>query len=275
MFGRAWKWVKDNKWKTLAGVAVVGGYVLYSRSQGADHSKEFQKQKMTSYWRDSQIAADRTIHRFLDLLRSRTEDHTHLSEILIGLRNPELSSQDKARIFKELRTAGMFPFWERMPHQFEFQLSFASLEACCDFWRRNHADFLWLLFVVFSSYLIYMYSVVLLSTYMRISVNVVGRHLYSMSANAEAPSLIDMMRAMLPNTGLFSILNGGSEIPERKLEDDTILNLTSLVRDKSLGSTQHFIDHGFPILAEIVSQACIGTLEKYVFTGGNGEKEVF
>jgi hypothetical protein len=139
-----------------------------------------------------------------------------------------------------------------------------------------------------------MYSVVFVAHYMRIAVNVVGRHLFSATTPLDEPSAIDMARMMLPKTGLFGMLAGSDERAtatgrqtdlasmvmgfaqpdmstrgisiERKMDDPSVLEITPEVRDRCLGSTEYFLTTGLPILADIVHQACIGTLEKYVLS---------
>ena len=106
MISGAWKWIKDNKWKSFAAAAVVGGYFWYKSSKSQESEEKVQKQKMTTYWRDSQLAADKTIAEFINILAKHVEQHTRLFEIVAALRNPENSTQDKARLFKELKVAG-------------------------------------------------------------------------------------------------------------------------------------------------------------------------
>jgi len=106
MFSGAWKWIKDNKWKSFAAAAVAGGYWWYKSSQSRQSEEKVQKQKMTTYWRDSQVAADKTIAQFVNILAKHVEQHTRLFEIVSALRNPDNTPQDKARLFKELKVAG-------------------------------------------------------------------------------------------------------------------------------------------------------------------------
>jgi hypothetical protein len=107
MLSGTWKWIKDNKWKSMAAVAVTGGFLWYQSSQRNNGEEKLEKQKMTTYWRDSQIAADKTISQFIPILAKHIEQHTQLFDIVAALRNPENSAQDRTRLFKELKIQGM------------------------------------------------------------------------------------------------------------------------------------------------------------------------
>ena len=118
---------------------------------------------------------------------------------------------------------------------------------------------------VFAAHLMFLYSTAFIANYLRISVNVVGRHLFSLTQSSEGPNGIDIVRAMLPTSGILGLLNGSSVDPERKFEEPGLLELSPHIRNKCLGSSEHFLHTGLPILADIVMQACIGTMEKCVF----------
>lgn len=221
MISGAWKWVKDNKWKSLAAISVAGGYLWYRSSRVTESEGKLQKQKMTAYWRDSQIAADKTIVQFVPLLAGHIELHTKLFELVASLRKPENSAQDKNTIFKELKVQ------------------------------------------VFASHLMFLYSTAIAANYVRISVNVLGRHLFSSTQDAEGTSTIDVIRNMLPVSGIFGLLNGTEQVPPRVLEEADLLDIPRHVQNKCLGSSEYFINHGLPVLADIVSQACLGALENH------------
>lgn len=119
--------------------------------------------------------------------------------------------------------------------------------------------------LVFASHLMFLYSSAIAANYVRISVNVLGRHLFSSTQGAEGMSTIDLIRNMLPTSGIFGLLNGTEQVPPRVLEEADLLDIPRHVQNKCLGSTEYFINHGLPVLADIVSQACLGALEKYVF----------
>ena len=112
--------------------------------------------------------------------------------------------------------------------------------------------------------MLFTFSLVLIAQYMRISVNVVGRHLFAATRSPEGATTLDAIRTMLPTSGLFGMLNGTEPEPGRKVDETDLLQISPAVRDRCLGSTEFFTGTGFPILAEVVSQACIGTLAKYV-----------
>jgi len=118
--------------------------------------------------------------------------------------------------------------------------------------------------IVFAAHLLFMYSIVFVANYLRISVNVVGRHLFSLTQSSEGTTTLDDIRTALQYYGYFGFLNGSSDVPTRKFEEPGLLELTPHIRDKCLGSSEHFLLTGLPILADIVSQACVGTLEKCV-----------
>lgn len=112
--------------------------------------------------------------------------------------------------------------------------------------------------------MLFTFSLVMIAQYMRISVNVVGRHLFAATRSPDGATTIDAIRSMLPKSGLFGIVNGTEPEPGRKVDETDLLQISPAVRDRCLGSTEFFTGTGFPILAEVVSQACIGTLAKYV-----------
>lgn len=117
MLSGAWRWIKENKWKSAAAAAVVGGYIWYQRSQQGRSEAQLEKQRMTTYWRDSQLAADQTISKFVPILAKQVEQHTRLFEIVASLRNPDNDAQAKSRLFEELKIAGMYRPWsEKMTH---------------------------------------------------------------------------------------------------------------------------------------------------------------
>lgn len=118
--------------------------------------------------------------------------------------------------------------------------------------------------IAFTSHMLFMYSLVFIAQYMRISVNVVGRHLYASTTSPEGMSTIDMVRTMLPKTGIFAFFNATTPTPPRKVDEPDLLVITPAIRDRCLGSSEFFTGTGLPILADVVSQACIGTLAKYV-----------
>ena len=68
MLSGTWKWIKENKWKSAAAAAVVGGYLWYKQSKRGQDEGRLEKQRMTTYWRDSQVAADNTIAQFVPIL---------------------------------------------------------------------------------------------------------------------------------------------------------------------------------------------------------------
>lgn len=106
MLSGTWKWIKENKWKSAAAAAVVGGYLWYKQAQQNRAEVKLEKQRMNSYWRDSQIAADSTIAKFVPILTRKVEAHTRLSEIISSLRNPANDKQAKTVLFEELKVAG-------------------------------------------------------------------------------------------------------------------------------------------------------------------------
>jgi hypothetical protein len=117
--------------------------------------------------------------------------------------------------------------------------------------------------IVFSAHLLLLYSIIFIANYMRISVNVVGRHLFNATKTEDGPSAVDTIRNFLSSSGVFTLLNDTGDTTDRKLEQPGLLELTPHIRDKCLGSSEHFLNIGLPILAEIVSQACVGALDKY------------
>ena len=80
----------------------------YKQTQRNQEEGKMEKQRMTTYWRDSQIAADNTIAKFVPLLARQVESHTRLFEIVSSLRNPANDTQAKARLFEELKVAGTY-----------------------------------------------------------------------------------------------------------------------------------------------------------------------
>lgn len=220
MFSAAWKWVANNKWKSMAAVAIAGGYLWY-RHTVVDYSEDdARKQRMTTYWRDSQLAADQTIAQFVKILNTEIEKHSRLTEVLTAIKKPGLESADRQRLFKELKIA------------------------------------------TFTSHLMFIYSLTFLACYMRVIVNVVGRHLFEAADDSGGPSVIDMIRNMLPNNIVFSALNGSEPELERMQDSNELLMLAADVRDRCLSSTSFFLQHGIPTLADVISQACTGTLDR-------------
>lgn len=113
--------------------------------------------------------------------------------------------------------------------------------------------------------MLFTFALVFIAHYMRVSVNVVGRHLFASVNASEGASSIDMVRNLLPRIWFVPALNGSEPEPGRKVDESDLLQISPSVRDRCLGSTEFFMDTGLPILADVVSQACIGTLAKYVF----------
>lgn len=214
---KAWEFIKTHKWKAIGLTSVAAGIYWTSRSSQDDRAQEQQRR---AFWTDSQSTCDQTIVSFAPLVAKSLNETTKIADLLEQLRKPDLDRRVKVELWDELKGAcTFFPV-----------LCFSGVPK---FANRFDSAFTYMLASV--------YSVSLLSAYLRVAVNLISRYLFE--AKQRPPrSLVSLVFAFLFRSSSNSDHAAGMEIPV----------LTADTQRDYLKLTDHFLRNGLPQIVAVI-----------------------
>lgn len=102
------------------------------------------------------------------------------------------------------------------------------------------------------------YSIVLISIFSRISVNILGRYLYSNSSSNNSSFLNDFSKFINNNNDLNDLLDS------RPIENLNHLNVTQQVQSHFLSTIEYFMETGIIELYLIIKQSVASVMERYL-----------